>query len=60
MTFKFPYIYDYIAKLCRQQSEVVQNHDKENVRNIRQGEAGHKMYKGFKHGGGKAYDRSSD
>jgi hypothetical protein len=24
MTFKFPYIYDYITKLCTQQAEVIQ------------------------------------
>jgi hypothetical protein len=38
MTFKLPYVYDYITKLCRQQ-EVVQNHGNENVRNIGQGGA---------------------
>jgi hypothetical protein len=39
MAFKIPYVYDYITKLCRQQAEVIQNHDNENVRNIGQGEA---------------------
>jgi hypothetical protein len=34
MAFKLPYIYDYIAKLCRQQAEVIQNHENANVRNI--------------------------
>jgi hypothetical protein len=38
MAFKLPYIYDYITKLCRQQAEVKQNHENENVRNIGQGE----------------------
>jgi hypothetical protein len=33
------FAYDYITKLCRQQAEVLQNHDNENVRNIGQGEA---------------------
>jgi hypothetical protein len=39
MAFKLPYsIYDYIAKLRRQQAEVIQNHEIANVRNIGQGE----------------------
>jgi hypothetical protein len=46
--------------LCRQQAEVIQNHDNENVRNIGQGEARHRKYKRLKLGGGQAYDRSSD
>ncbi|PNF22596.1 hypothetical protein B7P43_G12673 [Cryptotermes secundus] len=60
MAFKIPYVYDYITKLCRQQAEVIQNHDNENVRNIGQGEARHRKYKRLKLGGGQAYDRSSD
>jgi hypothetical protein len=47
-------------KLCRQQAEVIQNHDNENVRNIGQDEARHKKYKRLKLGVGQAYDRSSD
>jgi hypothetical protein len=27
-----PYVYDYITKSCRQQAEVIQNHENENVR----------------------------
>jgi hypothetical protein len=50
----------YITKLCRQQAEVIQNHDNENVRNIGQGEAQHRKYMMLKLGGGQAYDRSSD
>jgi hypothetical protein len=38
MAFKIQYVYDYITRLCRQQSEVIQNHDNENVRGIGQGE----------------------
>jgi hypothetical protein len=34
MAFKLPYIYDYITKLCRQQAEVIQNHENANVYNI--------------------------
>jgi hypothetical protein len=51
---------DYITKLCRQQAEVIQNHDNENVRNIGQGEARHRKYKRLELGGGDAYDRSRD
>jgi hypothetical protein len=47
-------VYDYITKLCRQQAEIIQNHDNENVRNTGQGGARHRL------GGGQAYDRSSD
>jgi hypothetical protein len=53
-------VYDYITKLWRQQAEVIQNHDNDNVRNIGQGEARHRKYKRLKLGGGQAYDRSSD
>ncbi|PNF41610.1 hypothetical protein B7P43_G10448 [Cryptotermes secundus] len=42
MSFKIPYVYDFVTKLCRQRAEVIQNHDNENVRNIGQGEARHK------------------
>jgi hypothetical protein len=37
--FHIPYVYDYITKSCRQQAEVIQNHENENVRYIGQGEA---------------------
>jgi hypothetical protein len=59
MAFKIPYLYDYI-RLCKQQAEVIQNHDNENVRNIGQSEARHRKYKRLNLGGGQAYDRSSD
>jgi hypothetical protein len=60
MTFQLPYVYDYITKLCRQQTEVILNHENGNVRSIGQGEAQHRKYKRLKLGGGQAYDRSSD
>jgi hypothetical protein len=60
MALKIPYVYDYITKLCRQQTEVIQNHDNKNLRNIGQGGARHRKYKRLKPGGGHAYDRSSD
>jgi hypothetical protein len=34
MAFQVPYIYDYITKLCREQAEVIQNHENPNIRNI--------------------------
>jgi hypothetical protein len=54
------YVYDYITKSCRQQAEVIQNHGNEYVRSIGQDEAKRRKYKRLKHGGGQAYDRSSD
>jgi hypothetical protein len=57
--FNIPYIYDYITKLCRQQAEVIRNHENSNVRHIGQGEARHRKHKRLKLGGGQAYDRSS-
>jgi hypothetical protein len=38
MAFKLTYIYGYMTKLCRQQVEVIQNHENANIRNIGQGE----------------------
>jgi hypothetical protein len=46
-------------EICRQQAEVIQNHDNENVRNIVKGEARRRNYKRFKTGGGDVYDRSN-
>jgi hypothetical protein len=60
LAFQIPFVYDYIIKLCRQQAEVIQNHDNENVRTIGQGEARLTKYKRLKLGGGQARDRSSD
>jgi hypothetical protein len=60
MAFKIPYLYDYITNLCRQQSEVIQNHDNENFRIIGQGVTRHRKCKNLKLGGGQACDRSSD
>jgi hypothetical protein len=37
--FHIPYVYDYVTKSCRQQAEVIQNHENENVRYTGQGEA---------------------
>jgi hypothetical protein len=45
--------------LCRQQAEVIQNHENENVSYIEQGEASHRKYKRLKLGGGHVYYCSS-
>jgi hypothetical protein len=41
-------------------TEVIQNHENENVRYIGQGEARYRKYKRLKLGGGHVYDCSSD
>jgi hypothetical protein len=58
--FRLLYVYVHVTKLCRQQAEVVLNHDNENVRYIGQGEARHRKYTELKLSDGQAYDRSSD
>jgi hypothetical protein len=60
MAINLPCVYDYIMKLCRQQTEVLQNHENEHVHGIGQGEDRHRKYKRLKLGGGQAYDSSSD
>jgi hypothetical protein len=60
MVFKLPLVYDYITKLCRQQAEVIENHDNGSISNIGQDEARHIKCKNLKLGGGQAYERSSD
>jgi hypothetical protein len=42
VAFQIPFVYDYITKSCRQQADVIQNHDNENVRNVGEGEARHR------------------
>jgi hypothetical protein len=60
MAFKIPYVYDYITKLCRRQSEVILSQENSNVRAIGQGEeARHRKHERLKLGGGQGYDRSS-
>jgi hypothetical protein len=39
MAFMVPYIYDYIKKFCRQQAEIIQNHENGNIDDIGKGEA---------------------
>jgi hypothetical protein len=43
-TFNLPYVYNYITKLCRKQTEVIRNHENEHVRGTGQGEARHRKY----------------
>jgi hypothetical protein len=59
MAFKLPYVYDYMTKLCRQQVEVIENHENA-VRIIGQSEPRHRKYKRLKLVGDQAYDRSSE
>jgi hypothetical protein len=41
------YIYDYISKLCRQQAQVIKNHENSHIRNIGQGEANTENIRGL-------------
>jgi hypothetical protein len=59
VAFQIPYVYDFTTKTCRQQAEVIQNHENENVRYIGQGEARHRKYKRLQLGGGHVYACSS-
>jgi hypothetical protein len=60
--FNLPYVCDYVTKLCRQQAEVIQNHENEHVlgMHIGQGDTRHIKYKRLKLGGREVYDCSSD
>jgi hypothetical protein len=58
--FHISYVYDYIIQLCRQQTEVIQNHENIIVRYIGQGEARQRKYMRPKLGGGHVYVSSSD
>jgi hypothetical protein len=53
-TFNLP------SELCRQQAEVIQNHENNPRSQNRTGEARHRKYKRLKLGGGRAYDCSID
>jgi hypothetical protein len=48
-----------LQKLCKQQREVIRNHENENVRHTGQDEAQHKKYKRLEQGGCQTHDRSS-
>jgi hypothetical protein len=60
MAFSLPYAYDYIIQLCTKQTEVIQNHENSDFRDIGKGEALHRKYQRLKLGCDRAYDRSSD
>jgi hypothetical protein len=59
VAFQIPFVYDYLTKLRRRQTEIIHNHENENVRNIGQGETPHRKHKRLKLGGGHLYYRSS-
>jgi hypothetical protein len=48
------------SKSCRQEAELIQDYQNQNVHNRGQGEARRRKCKRFKLGGGQAYDRLSD
>jgi hypothetical protein len=60
ITFRIPYVYYCITKLCGTQAEVILNTRNPIVRGIGQVEAMHRKYKRLKLGGGQTYDRSAD
>jgi hypothetical protein len=45
VAFQIPHVYDYVTNLYKRQAEIIQNHEKENERNIGQGETPHRKYK---------------
>lgn len=59
VVFKF-WTFDFVIKLCRQQAEVVRNHENADVRNIGQVEVHHGKYRCVKPGGVRTGDRSRD
>jgi hypothetical protein len=60
MAFNPRYVYGYITILCRQQTEVVQNHWIEHICSIGEGAARHRKCMRPNLGGGHACDHSSD
>jgi hypothetical protein len=42
--FNLPSVYAYVIKLCKQQADIIQNHENEHVRSIGQGEARRRKY----------------
>jgi hypothetical protein len=52
VAFKISYVYDYITKFCRIQTEVVLNYLNSNVAGTGQGKARHRKYNNFRLGGG--------
>jgi hypothetical protein len=60
MASRIPFINDFVAKLCRQEAEVIQHHHNPNVQGMGQLEAQHRKYKRLKFGGSEAYKHSSN
>jgi hypothetical protein len=60
LPFILPQANDCITKFCRQQSEVIRNHENANLQNIGQGEARRRRYKRLKLGCGQVYYRSNN
>jgi hypothetical protein len=58
VAFKIIYVFEYITKLLRTQTEVIPNHVHPNVRDT-EGEAMQRKYKRLNLGGGQIYDRSA-
>jgi hypothetical protein len=56
VTFKIPYVYDYVTELCRMMAEGILNHVNPNVSSTGQEEAIHRKHKWLKLGGSQAYD----
>jgi hypothetical protein len=48
------HVYDYKTKLCRQQAEVMVDHENKHIRRTGHGEARDRKYKRLKLGGGQA------
>jgi hypothetical protein len=58
MSFKIPYLYDFLTKLCKEKATVIPNHENVNTHNTGQGEDQQRKYKRFKIRGGQADDIS--
>jgi hypothetical protein len=39
VAFQIPYVYDYMTRLCKQQAQVIQNHEHANFLNTEHGGA---------------------
>jgi hypothetical protein len=49
--FQIPNVYDYLAKLCKEETQVIKNVENAHIRKIAKGESLHRKYKRFKLGG---------
>jgi hypothetical protein len=55
VTYKIPYVYHFIIKLCRQQAEFIWIYGNEEVRKNGGGEVQPQIIKGLKHGAGQLF-----